>query len=78
MVNGIDELAVTNVDGLDTLDVIQVAVATGTARRSTITFQMMLNCCSAANLYMRISPDGSNRPPRPANGRICPLNAVLT
>jgi adenylosuccinate synthase len=27
MVNGIDELAVTNVDGLDTLEVIQVAVA---------------------------------------------------
>src|SRR5204863_1003596 len=27
MVNGIDELAITNVDGLDTLDVIKVAIA---------------------------------------------------
>jgi hypothetical protein len=76
MVNGIDDLAITNLDGLDTVETSRSASPIVTARSATITCRTTWKCWSSVNRSTpsskagarrpRNAKRGSNFPPKPA------------
>lgn len=65
IVNGIDELAVTNVDGLDTMETINVCVAHKLGKSASTTRRPTLTRSRSANPFTRPSPAGKRtRPPQ--------------
>jgi adenylosuccinate synthase len=71
MVNGIDELAVTNIDGLDTVERIKVCVAYRVDGNLRNTCRQMLNCSPAAVPCTANFPAGRPARMKPRAGRIC-------
>jgi adenylosuccinate synthase len=58
IINGIDELAVTNLDGLDNVETIKVCIGYRAGLARLITCRRTLSCWPSASRFMRNFPAG--------------------
>ena len=76
MVNGIDDLAVTNLDGLDTVETIKVCIGYRDGKQALrLRAERRRGAGASASRFTPSSPAGARRRTRRARGRICRAKA---